>query len=594
MPRTFIRPRTVITLLTAACVIFLLQTAALLFFLDPPYDAAELTVVWATGFVGIVLVVIGATAAWDLLIRLRRSESHLLQTRQQLAALFDASPLAVMAGDVEGRALLWNRAAERLFGWTREEIIGRPIPGIPEEAGEAFRDMRKRVLAGEILTGVETTRCRKDGSEFQASVSAAGVRDAEGRTVMTIAMTEDITPRKLAEEERDRLEQQLRQAQKMEAVGRLAGGVAHDFNNLLTAIKGHTALALDLDSSRDDTREALEEIDRSADRAAGLTRQLLAFSRQQVVEPRPIDLNRIVRDMDPMLSRLLGERVRLRMDLEATLDSVLADPGQVEQVLMNLAVNARDALPIGGEITIRTSNAIIDSEMAGRFPYEVRPGDYALMAVTDNGMGMDEPTREQIFEPFFTTKPTGVGTGLGLSTVYGIVKQTGGYIWVDSEPDRGATFLVYWPVTDSRPAPRAEPVRPTTMVPERPQLRRTILVAEDEDGVRRLVRKVLERMGHRVLEAASGRDAEDVASAHQGEIHLFFTDIVMPDANGREVADRIRLLRPDIRVLFMSGYAEAIIAHHGLLEEGIQLLEKPFTPADMARKVQQVLAGSDG
>ncbi len=381
-----------------------------------------------------------------------------------------------------------------------------------------------------------------------------------------------------------RLEEQLLQAQKMEGIGRLAGGIAHDFNNLLTAILGYAELMESQLGDDEGLKSELREIRSAGERAAALTRQLLAFSRRQVMQPRTLDLNDVVSDVGKLLARLIGEDVTLVTRLEPALGSVEADPGQLEQVLMNLAVNARDAMPKGGTLTFETANAVLDADFAAVHPGAV-PGAYVVLTVTDGGSGMTEEVRRHVFEPFFTTKEKGKGTGLGLATAYGIVKQSGGYITVDSEAGRGATFRIYLPRVEGT-ATTSERTKSPSLSPTGTE---TILLVEDEVGVRNLSASVLKTQGYVVLEAASGDTALEVARSQPGPIQLVVTDVVMPGMSGRELWERLRILRPDARVLFMSGYTDDVIAQHGVLEPGIAFLQKPFTPFGLAGKVREVL-----
>ena len=384
--------------------------------------------------------------------------------------------------------------------------------------------------------------------------------------------------------EHRRLEEQFRQAQKMEAVGRLAGGVAHDFGNVLTAIHGFAdLLRLQLDPA-DPRCRYVDGITKAAERAVGLTRQLLAFSHQQELAPEVLDLNAVVADMDEMLRRLIGEDIELVTVLQPDLGPVKADRGQLEQVIMNLAVNARDAMAMGGRLTIETANADLDVAYV-RQHAAVRPGSYVLLAVSDTGCGMDAATQARIFEPFFTTKEPEKGTGLGLSTVYGIVKQSGGHVWVYSEPGRGATFKIYLPLVEDTVTVGAPHPMPT----ESRGGSETILLVEDEEQVRNLVREVLQANGYRVLEASRGGEALRLGEEHAGPIDLLLTDVVMPGMSGREVAERLATRRSHIQVLFMSGYTDAAIVHHGVLEEGVVLLQKPFTSQVLTRTIRQVL-----
>ncbi len=518
----------------------------------------------------------------------RRVERELRDVRDQLHALIDASPLAIVVSTVDGRLEVWNDAAQRLFGWNESEILGRPDPTVVDRELAEHHAIRDRILEGESVTDVETVRLSQTG-ELEVSVSAAPVRDTNGSIRGIMWVIADISKRKAAEAERDRLEAQLRHAIRLEAVGRLAGGVAHDFNNLLTAIKGHTNLLLEEALQDSAEREELEEIVRAADRASTLTRQLLTFSRQQITEPTVVSLNDVVNDTRRMLARVIGEDIALDTVLEPQLGWVRADVGQMEQVLMNLSVNARDAMPSGGELVITTENVRITEEEAVRHPYDVKTGNYILLSVADTGIGMDEATKASIFEPFFTTKPPGEGTGLGLSTVYGIVKQNRGYIWVDSEQNAGTVFRIYLPRVSRPTAEEGKEKRMGRQSAGVGGAGSTILVVEDEDVVRSLVRKVLERRGFAVLDAATGTEALRIMEDPERVIDLLFTDVVMPDMNGRDVVEAARRLRPDLAVLYTSGYAETVIAHQGKLEDGIHFLEKPFTPDALAEKVEEAL-----
>jgi signal transduction histidine kinase/ActR/RegA family two-component response regulator len=383
-------------------------------------------------------------------------------------------------------------------------------------------------------------------------------------------------------------QEQLLQSQKLEAVGQLAGGVAHDFNNLLTVIGGYSEMLLKGAAPEDPSRQKILEIRKAAERAASLTRQLLAFSRKQVLQPKVLDLNSVVPDMGKMLRRMIGEDIELRTVLQPDLGNVKADPGQMEQVVMNLVVNARDAMRSGGTLTIETANAYLDETYA-RHHVAVVPGPYVMLAVSDTGTGMDEVTQQRIFEPFFTTKTLGKGTGLGLSTVYGIVKQSGGSIWAYSEVGKGTIFKVYLPRVDER----AEEYKHVATLTDLPKGTETILLAEDAEMVRNLAKEVLETSGYRVLEATTGKAALRIAHQNQEQIHLLLTDVVMPEMSGRELANQLVLLHPEMRVLYMSGYTEDTIVHHGVLEEGINFIQKPFGPDTLSLKVREVLGGTD-
>jgi signal transduction histidine kinase/ActR/RegA family two-component response regulator len=408
------------------------------------------------------------------------------------------------------------------------------------------------------------------------------------RTIQLAATSQElrkeVAERSLTQEALRVSEEQLRQAQKMEAVGKLAGGVAHDFNNLLTAIICNSDLTLRRLGEDDPLRRNVEGIKGAGERAAALTRQLLAFSRKQVLQPKVLNLNDVVVETNKMLRRLIGEDIDLLTVLEPSLGQVKADPGQVDQVLINLCVNARDAMPKGGKLTIETSNIYVDEEYARRH-LSVRPGWYVMLVVTDTGCGMDAQTQERIFEPFFTTKEVGKGTGLGLSTVYGIVKQSGGNVWVYSEEGRGTTFKIYLPRTDQA----AEPLDVGNAQDEPPAGTETVLLVEDEEMVRRMAHEILLMNGYQVLESSHGAEALDRCREHQGPIHLMLTDVVMPRMSGRELAEHAATLRPEMRVLYMSGYTDDSIVHHGVLDEGMAFIEKPFTPNSLAHKVRSAL-----
>ena len=514
----------------------------------------------------------------------KRAEEAMRLARNQLATLVQASPLPIVAMRPDGEVISWNRAAEGVFGWTEEEVLGRHLPCVPEHKQPEFDQLRSRVLAGNPFTGFETQRSRRDGTLLDVSISTAPLTDGGGRPAGVVAIYTDITDRRRAEEELRQSQAQLRQAQKMEAVGRLAGGIAHDFNNLLTAILSYSEMLLGELPPSDPMREDLEQIRRAGARAADLTHQLLAFSRRQLLQLRPVDLNVVVGGLDRMLRRLIGEDVELRTILAPDLRLTLADPGQLEQVLVNLAVNSRDAMPQGGRLVISTANTEVGQGVGPRLD-QLQPGSYVSLTVEDTGTGMEPEVRERIFEPFFTTKGPGTGTGLGLSTVYGIVKQVGGSILVASEPGAGSTFTIYLPVSEDggAAAPASPPAGPVRGAAE------TILLVEDEQLVRHLTREILVRNGYRVLEAPDGPEALALAAGFEGTIHLMLTDVVMPRMSGPELVERILPSRPAMRVLYVSGYSEEAIARQGQLTPGIELLPKPFTPGVLTARIRQIL-----
>jgi two-component system cell cycle sensor histidine kinase/response regulator CckA len=425
------------------------------------------------------------------------------------------------------------------------------------------------------------------GEEVAVTALKAGANDfmVKGRLVRLAPAIERELREVAGRRERAQLEEQLRQAHKLEALGQLAGGVAHDFNNVLTAILGFSELIFDELPPDSPACKDLLEIKKAGERAAGLTRQLLAFSRKQILEPKVLNINAIITGMESMLKRLIFEHVHMTVSLTAQRGLIMMDPTQLEQILVNLVVNAADAMPRGGKLTIETRDVILDEQYQhGHLP--VSPGNYVMLAVSDTGVGMDEATRRRIFEPFFTTKGVGKGTGLGLATVYGIVKQSGGDIWIDSEPGQGSTFRIYLPrVTAAAAAPTIQPVDPGGS----PRGSETVLVVEDDDGVRRLVCVMLERAGYRVLQAGNPKEAVRVASESPGPIHLLLSDVIMPESEGPPLFERLTQLRRDLRVLYMSGYADEAVVRQGLLVEGMPFLQKPFSPLALARKVRDVL-----
>jgi two-component system cell cycle sensor histidine kinase/response regulator CckA len=465
-----------------------------------------------------------------------------------------------------------------IIGYSSEEWLGSSrewMRHVHPEDHAIVESAEAASIKGEPFQA-EYRMLRKDGRVIWVSDTAVVVRDSQGHALME-GFIVDITERK-------QLEVQLQQSRRMEAVGRLAGGIAHDFNNLLTIIKGYTELALNRPGIQSELRSDIERIEDASERAATLVRQLLAFGRKQVLQPKNLDLNSIVLGLDKLLRRLMGEHIEMRTMVGEDVGTVKADPGQIEQVIMNLVVNARDAMPNGGRLTVETANVDLDSTYA-RDHATVRPGRYVMLAVTDTGVGMDAETAAHIFEPFYTTKGGASGTGLGLATVYGIVKQSGGYIWVYSEPGKGSSFKVYLPRVDES----AEAPLPTKKHARARKGTETILLVEDEPAVRELTRMVLAAQGYSVVEALSPEDAERISENSGTEIHLLLTDVVMPGVSGRELAKRITARHPKMRVLYMSGYTHNVIASGGMLESGIAFLQKPFTPAVLVQRVRDVL-----
>jgi PAS domain S-box-containing protein len=504
----------------------------------------------------------------------KRTEADLVR----LAAAVEQTADSVVITDPKGNIQYVNPAFERITGYAKEEALDQSSrilrSGKTDQA--VYKELWETITRGEVWVGQLTNR-KKDGTLFEERVTISPVRDKTDRIVNYIAVKQDIS-------DLIKLEEQLRQSQKMEAIGQLAGGVAHDFNNLLTAINGYSGLALQRIDDNHPLKGYLEEIKKAGDRAANLTRQLLAFGRKQILQPLPINLNDVVTDMNKMLRRLIGEDIELTAKLDPALKKIKADPGQIEQVLVNLIVNARDAMPQGGNLTIETVGVDLDQDYANRH-VGVVPGSYVMLAVSDTGTGMDEDTQARIFDPFFTTKEKGKGTGLGLSTVYGIVKQSGGNIWVYSELGHGTTFKVYLPELAAG-SQKTEAVAVESPIPGGSE---TILLVEDEDVVRGLARKILEHAGYNVLEASRGEEAIRLCLERAEPIDLLLTDVVMPETSGKEVADRLTKLFPGLRVLFMSGYTDEAIVHHGVLDSNVEFIQKPFTPGALVRKVRAVL-----
>jgi PAS domain S-box-containing protein len=537
--------------------------------------------------------IIGTQAIfWDITTR-KRAEEALHRSEERYRRFFEEDLSGAFIATPAGKLLACNPAFTRIFNFPSiAEAMSHNLASLYAAAHdyEAFVELLRREKRLELH---EIELRRRDGKAVHAIANVVGLFDERGplsalppgerRTAEGSRLVE-IKGYVFDNTERKRLEEQFRQAQKMEAVGRLAGGVAHDFNNLLTVITGYSEILLGRIPAEDLLRPMVVEVQKAAERAAGLTRQLLAFSRKQILAPVEIDLNAVVADMEAMIRRLIGEDIVLVAVREPLLGRVTADRGQIEQVLMNLVVNARDAMPHGGELAIETHNVLLDG---ARRPgdSEFRPGPYVLLAVRDSGCGMDATTKARLFEPFFTTKEVGKGTGLGLATAYGIIKQSKGHIEVESEPGRGTTFTIYLPRTTAavREAPADVPANGI------PGGNETVLLVEDEDAVRQLSRQVLEMIGYRVLEARNGPEALAVCEQNKGAIHLMVTDVVMPQMSGCQLADRLAPLYPDMRVLYLSGYTDEAIGHHGVRDRAVHFLSKPFTLDSLARKVREAL-----
>ena len=532
-----------------------------------------------------------------------RDVSERQRADARFRGLMEAAPDAMVCVDRDGRIVLVNAQTERLFGYGRDKLVGRPVEILvpeqvrglhPAHRAQYTADPRPRPMGADM----QLAGRRRDGSTFPAEVSLAAMSSGEG--LLVIAVVRDVTERlEIAAErqrlrtqaERDKLERHLHQSQRLESLGQLAGGVAHDFNNLLGVISNYAAFAAEEvakeapDERWQTVRDDIGQVQQAAEQAAGLTRQLLAFARQEMIQPRVLNVNDVVLSVEQLLIRSLGEHVELIADLAADLPPVLADPGQIEQVLVNLAVNARDAMPQGGKLIIHTASTIIDETASqGGLP----PGQYVALKVSDTGSGIPKDVLDRVFEPFFTTKPKGEGTGLGLATVYGIITQAGGHVRIYSEPGLGTSFTALLPITEQDMAlatpPPAEPPHGHGQ---------TVLVVEDEPAMREVTRRILDRTGYHVVAVASGHEALDVLASQLEHFDVLLTDVIMPRMQGKELANKVRIIQPAARVVFMSGYTQGLLGAQGVLEPEVHLIEKPFSESTLLAKLHEVLSADD-
>jgi two-component system cell cycle sensor histidine kinase/response regulator CckA len=567
-----------------AILVTLLLTTAIVSFIFPmlnqrmeEFDSLHLNLA-VRGLVALVLLFDIYTIYQQLQIyRIRRE----LVRREELFRLISENAADMIAVvDAEGNRIYNSPAYQRILGYSNEELQNTSsLEQVHPDDRHLVEQAARQARDGGIGRTIQYRMRHKNGSWHLLESGASAVLNSHGKLEKLVIVNRDISARR-------QLEEQFRQAQKMEAVGRLSGGVAHDFNNLLGVIIGYAEFMQERTEPENELRGSIDEILKAGKRAAVLTRQLLAFSRQQVLDPKVIDLNSAVSDMEKLLRRLIGEDVELTTPLAADLGRVKADQGQLEQVIMNLAVNARDAMPQGGKLTISTANFVMDEAFVSRYPYPVQPGPYVCLTVSDSGIGMDAETKAHAFEPFFTTKEKGKGTGLGLSTVYGVVKQSGGYIDVESSPGAGTSFKIYLPqvheaIHEQGPSSGAD----TGSFDGK----ETILIAEDEASLRKLTRNTLEQCGYKVLEAKDGVEALEVSENHEAKIDLLLTDMVMPGMGGRALAEELSRRRPDTRILYMSGYTGQAFGSEAPIDPGSEFLAKPYTREVLTRKVREAL-----
>ncbi len=509
----------------------------------------------------------------------RRTAEQLGEYRTRLASIIDSSEDAILSKDLNGIITSWNRGAEHIYGYTAEEIVGKHISLlIPSNRPDEIPEILQKIARGESVEHSESIRVTKDGRYLSVSVSVSPLRDATGKIAGASAIARDITAQK-------RGESQLRQAQKMEAVGRLAGGVAHDFNNILGIISACTEFLRDRIDPAAEPSLYVENIKKATERGTSLTKQLLAFSRSSAIQPRVLDLNERLKDISKLLRPLLGEDIEILITSRSSAVVIEADPGQLDQIVINLAVNARDAMSRGGKFILETGLVKFDETFAEQHQ-SMTAGDYVLLAVSDTGAGMDEATMSRVFEPFFTTKELGKGTGLGLATVYGIVKQNAGHIMVYSEPGQGTTFKIYLPSAEHKIG-LASKSEVETISPKRPGA--TILLVEDDEMMRSLTRQLLQEHGYTVVEANDGKSALEWVASHPGPIDLLLTDVVMRRMSGPELVDRLSASYPALKVIYMSGYTGRLIAEREVLKPGVPLIEKPFTRAVLLNTIHTTL-----
>jgi len=518
-------------------------------------------------------------ATQPLAVEEKPTLTELPASTEMAAALLESAAQAIVATDRAGRIVLANRRTEELFGYSSQELLGSSVDLlIPEARRGSHAQHRHEYLRQPKVrpmgSGAEMVARRKDGSEFPVEVALSHMETSAG--VFAIAFVSDISQRKL-------LEQQLLHAQKMEAIGRLAGGVAHDFNNMLTVISGHGEMVLEEMPAPDPLRWHIEEMLLAANRASAVTRQLLAFSRNQPIRPQVIDLNALIANTEKMLRYLVRDDIALELILQSGLGSVQADPHQVEQAIVNLVINSRDAMPTGGRITVETGDVYLD-EVYARTHAGVQPGQFVMIAVSDTGVGMPADVQQRVFEPFFTTKDHSRGTGLGLATVYGMAKQASGDIWLYSEPGKGTTFKLYLPAVT-----HAIPESPAAVVPTALRGSATILVVEDEASVRDVILKVLAQLGYVTLPAACGQEALEIGKSHSSRIDLLLTDMAMPGMSGRQLMGALSGLRPNLKVLYVSGYTENVAIERGIIDRNTPFLSKPFSRSSLAKAVKEAL-----